>query len=160
MNIEAPLSKYRKHNWIITICVLLGGAVIFGYDGYLSKYEWSMRYSFYQKHFIDNGGVPDGDMTFNQKGSPILAMTGIAAAIYYLFFLRKKVIVADDQGLHCDKTTIPYDQIESLDKTHFDSKGFFIVHYSDQGQKKYLKISNGYDNLPAVLDHLVSKITS
>jgi hypothetical protein len=159
MSLSAPLSKYRKHNWIITICVLLGAAVIFGYDGYLSKYEWSMRHSFYQKHVLDNGGVADGDMTFNQKGAPILAAAGIAAAIYYLFFLRTKVIVADDQGLRYEKLAIPYDHIESIDKTHFDSKGFFIVHYSDSGQKKELKLSDrGYDNLPAVLDHLVSKI--
>ena len=48
MAIEAPMSKYRRTNFIIYIAVSLGVAVVFAYDGYLSKYKWSGRYSFYE----------------------------------------------------------------------------------------------------------------
>ena len=38
MAIEAPISKFKKDNFRISISICLALAVIFAYDGYLSKY--------------------------------------------------------------------------------------------------------------------------
>ncbi|MBC8378018.1 MAG: hypothetical protein H8E62_02475 [Planctomycetes bacterium] len=160
MVIEAPLSRYKKQNFMIIIGILVGAAVIFGYDGYLSKYEWSMRYSFYKKHVVDNGGVPDGTMDFNQKYPPFFFLGGVIVAAYYIAVKGKKVL-ADEDALKTEKETITYDTIEKIDKTHFDNKGYFIITYKDSsGQNKDLKVSDRtYDNLGAVLDHVVEKIS-
>ena len=74
MAVEAPYSRYRKTNFKI---VLFGGlifAIILAYDGYLSKYEWSHRRSFYEEHTID--GQPDGTMEFNRTAPFVLAGFG------------------------------------------------------------------------------------
>lgn len=151
MSIEAPLSKYRKHNTMIFIGILVILSVWFWYDGHYNQ-------KFIDKHTVN--GNPDSTLVFNRKSPPyILAAAAIVAIRFWLN--KNKKVVADDQGLHCDGVTIPYDKIESIDKTHFESKGVFIVHYQDSGQKKEVKLSDrAYDNMPAILDHLVSKITS
>ena len=59
MAIEAPISKFKKDNFRISIGICLAVAVIFAYDGYLSKYEWSKRYNFYKDPVLDNDGKPD-----------------------------------------------------------------------------------------------------
>ncbi|MHC4551468.1 MAG: hypothetical protein ACYSUT_01685 [Planctomycetota bacterium] len=160
MAIEAPLSSYKKKNFLIILLVLVGAAVIFGYDGYLSKYKWSMRHSFYQKHVIDNNGVPDTDMNFNRKSPPVFLAGAAVIAIYYFAVVAKKHLSADDSMLTVNGQTIAYDAIESINKTHFDKKGYFIVSYAENGQSKDLKINDRtYDNLPAVLDHIVAKIS-
>ncbi len=151
MSIEAPLSKYRKHNAMIFIGILVVLGVWFWYDGYYNE-------KFIQNHSLS--GQPDGTLEFNRKAPPFMLLAAIILSVRF-WMTKDKKIVADDRGLRCGGVTIPYDRIESIDKTHFDSKGFFIVHYSDGSQKKNLRLSDrGYDNLPAVLDHLVSKITS
>jgi len=48
--IEAPYSKHNRTNFKIYLALCLGAAVIFAYDGYLSKYEWSHRRKFYEEH--------------------------------------------------------------------------------------------------------------
>ena len=159
MTVEAPLSKYKKQNYLIMIVLFWGLAVVFAYDGFLSKFEWSMRYSFYEKHVIDNGGKPDSDMVFNQKAAPVLGAAGLAAVIFY-FFASKKKIIADDSKLTVNGFIIEYRNIEKINKTHFDKKGYFIITYTDNGQSKELKLSDRrYDNMPAVLDHIVAKIS-
>jgi hypothetical protein len=80
-----------------------------------------------------------------------------------LFWKNKdKKIVADEQDLifSCGHK-IAYNSIESVNKTKYESKGFFVIEYKLQdGQKKQCTISNrGYDNLDAVLELLVAKIT-
>ncbi len=50
MTIEAPYSKHNKTNFRIYIALCLGTAVIFAYDGFLSKYEWSHRRTFFEEH--------------------------------------------------------------------------------------------------------------
>ena len=159
MAIEAPLSSYKKKNFLLISFLLLGAALIFGYDGYLSRYEWSMRRSFYEEHVVD--GVPDSDMMFNRKAPPVLAAAGVGLLIYYLAYASKRKVVAEDGELIVNTQKIPYDSIEKINKTHFDSKGYFTVTYRDSsGQTKELKLSDRtYDHLPAVLDHLVAKIT-
>ena len=80
----------------------------------------------------------------------------------YLFVIRNKKITAEETGLVIDgKINIAYDSIEKIDKTLFDSKGRFIITYKDAGGKETDRVisDKDYDNLPAILDHLVAKIS-
>jgi hypothetical protein len=152
MSLEAPFSKYKKHNLLLITVILAVIAVWFWHDG---KYNQK----FIDKHTVN--GTPDGTLEFNRKSPPFMLIAA-ALAMARFWMVKNKKIVVDDQGLTCEKLTIPYDRIDSIDKTYFDSKGCFIVHYRDEQQSvKTLQISDRlYDHLPAVLDHLVSKLTS
>ena len=91
-------------------------------------------------------------------------MLGAAAALaIYLAAIKNKKIIADDNQLIVSgKLSIPYDSIVKIDKTHFNTKGgFFLITYKDrQNEEKQIKISDKkYDNLTAVLDRLVEKIS-
>ena len=159
MTIEAPYSKYSKNNFKIGIVLCVAVAIIFAYDGYLSKYEWSLRRSFYEDHVKD--GKPDFDMVFNQK-SPFV-FVGLAAVLTAWFRARKnKKVLADENELIIgNKKRIPYDSIEKIDKTYFDKKGVFVITYKTKGDKEVnWKVSDRqYDNLEAILEHLVAKIS-
>jgi len=182
MTIEAPISRHEKTNFKIYIAVCLVVAIIFAYDGYLSKYKWSGRYSFYNEHVVDNDGKPTATMKFN-RGSPPFFI-GVAVLLgAYLFAIKNKKIIADENELIINnKLKIPYDSIERLDKTHFRSKtkrkfvgdqsgnvqetrsapeGYFIITYKDNsGREVKRKLSSRtHDNLAAVLDELVAKIS-
>jgi len=152
MSIEAPLSKYRKHNLLIIIAILTGASGWFYYDGHYHQ-------KFIQENTLEDGS-PDSTLYFNQKSPPFMLL-GAAVLGIRLWMIKDKKVIADEQGLRYEKTSIRYDQIESIDKTHFGTKGYFIIYYTDGGQKKQLRLSDrGFDNLPTVLDHLVAKITS
>jgi len=159
MGIEAPISKFKKNGLILWMVVCIGVAIIFAYDGYLSKYEWSLRHSFYEKHVED--GQPDDTMVFNQKSPPIF----IAVAVLFgvkLYLIRNKKLIADENELIIsDKERISYDSIQAIDKTYFKSKGRFVITYKDKnGREANRKISDRqYDNLEPILDHLVAQIT-
>ncbi len=159
MTIEAPASKYAKSNLKIYIFFCIAFAAIFAYDGYLSKYEWSYRRSFYNKHVKD--GKPSDTMIFNQK-APILLL---AAAIIFaarLWSLKDRKLVADeDKLIISDKEQILYDSIQKIDRTYFDPKGYFVITYKDkQGNEINRKLSDRtYDNLEAILEHLAAKIS-
>ncbi len=195
MPIEAPVSKYAKTNIKIYITACLAAAVIFAYDGYLSKYKWSGRYSFYQKHVLDNGGIPNAAMKFNTMSPPFFLGAAVLFTVY-LFVIKKNKLIADENELvFSEKKRIPYDAIEKINKTHFRSKhesttvkrefvghpndvleeskeevkeeckdeptGYFIITYKNKdGKEINQKLSDRkYDNLPAILDHLVAKIS-
>ena len=160
MAVEAPLSKYKKTNLKIAVAVLIGLAVIFGYDGYLSKYEWSKRRGFYDKHVTENNGVPDSTMVFNQKSPPFFLGAAVIAAVY-LAVIKGGKVTADEKALMAGGKNIHYDSIQSIDKTHFASKGYFVITYKDaRGRDARLKLSDrSYDNLSAVLDELIAKIS-
>ncbi len=71
-------------------------------------------------------------------------------------------MIADENDLIIsDKERIPYDSIQEIDKTHFKSKGHFVITYKDKNGKEVdRKITDRqYDNLEPVLDHLVAEIT-
>ena len=159
MEIEAPYSKYKKNNLKIYIAVCFIAAAIFAYDGYLSKYEWSHRQDFYQKHVKD--AKPDDMMVFNQKAPIFLTLLALALAARFIIAKNKKVIALENQLLINNKEKIAYDSIQKINKTYFDSKGFFIITYkNDLGQESDCKLSSGsYDNLGDILDHLVTKIS-
>jgi len=151
MAIEAPLSKYKKKNMLITMAILIGVGIWFYYDA-------NHNPKFIEKHTVD--GVPDSTLTFNLKSPPYLVGAGIVLGIY-LFIIKDKKVVADDKTLNISKETIAYEAIEKINKTNFDSKGYFIITYTaGEGQSRDIKISDRtYDNLPAVLDHIVAKIS-
>jgi len=159
MAIEAPYSKHSKSSFKIGIVFCLGAAIIFAYDGYLSKYEWSLRRSFYEEHVKD--GKPDFDMVFNQK-SPFV-FVGLAAVITVWFWARKnKKLLADENELIIsDKKRISYDSIQQIDKTYYEKKGFFVITYKDKDGKEVRRKLNErtYDNLAAILEHLLVKIS-
>ncbi|MBN2313180.1 MAG: hypothetical protein JXM79_04580 [Sedimentisphaerales bacterium] len=160
MAIEAPYSKHNKNNWKLAIGFLVGFAIAFAYDGYLSQYEWSGRRSFYEEH-TEKDGKPDTDMILNQK-LPFLFMPLAAICLVCLLVVRNNKLIADDHELIIsDQKRIPYDSIERIDKTYFEKKGFFIVTYKDpNGREIELKLSDRkYDNLRPVLDHLVAQMS-
>ena len=159
--IQAPLSRYKRHNYLILIAIFIACVVIFGYDGYLSKYDWSHRQAFYKEHVTDNGGVPDTDMKFNLYSPPVFLAAAIVLAVRF-FMVRDKNLTADESALHIDnRIDIPYTSIESINKTYFDKKGYFILTYKDAQQKEQqVTLSDRtYDNLPTLLDTLISKIS-
>ncbi len=159
MAIEAPYSKHSKSSFKIGIVLCVAMAIIFAYDGYLSKYEWSLRRSFYEEHVKD--GKPDFDMVFNQK-SPFV-FVGLAAVITVWFWARKnKKLLADENELIIsDKKRISYDSIQQIDKTYYEKKGFFVITYKDKDGKEVRRKLNDrtYDNLAAILEHLLVKIS-
>jgi hypothetical protein len=150
MAIEAPLSNYKKKNILIVAAILIGVGGWFAYDG---KYNQK----FIDKHTVD--GVADSTLNFNRKAPPFMIGAGILLGIYFVVIKGKKII-ADDSNIIAGKTTVSYDSIEKINKTHFDKKGFFTITYNQNGQSKELTLKDKtYDNLAAVLDHIVSKIS-
>jgi len=152
MALVAPVSKYKVKTFLIYMAVLVGFAAYCVYDGYFNA-------SFKEKHAPD--GKPDGTMVFNQKAPAYLV--GAAALLgVYLLVIRNKKVVAEDNALVIDgKTSIPYDSVQKIDKTDFDAKGHFTFTYkTPDGKEIDRKISDrDYDNLKAILDHLVAKIS-
>ncbi len=159
MVIEAPLGKYKKSNLKIYIAVCVIFAAIFAYDGYLSEYEWSHRRSFYEKHVKD--GQPDDTMIFNQKAPIFLGVAAVALGIRLWAIKNRKLIADENELVVSDRQKIPYDSIEKIDKTLFEKKGLFVITYKDEnGGEVNLRLSDKtYDNLAAVLDHVVAKIS-
>lgn len=152
MAIEAPICKYKKNNLIIYMAVCVGLTIWCVYDGYLNK-------DFIDKYTVD--GKETGWLVVNKKAPPYLIGATVLLGVY-LFTLRNKRLLADENELIIsDKEKISYDSIQKIDKTYFDKKGFFVITYKDErGSDIDLKISDRrYDNLAAVLEHLVAKIS-
>jgi hypothetical protein len=159
MAIEAPISKHRKKNLKLYAIFCVVFAIVFGYDGYLSKYEWSKRRSFYEENVID--GKPNETMIFN-RFAPIALIFGAALlAIRYQMIKDRKLVAEEKELVFSDGTKIPYDAIEKIDKTHFKKKGHFVITYKDSGGREIdRRISDiNYDGLEAVLELLVSKMS-
>jgi hypothetical protein len=154
MAIEAPLSKYKKQNYLIIFAVLVALGGWFAYDGYFNK-------KFIEDHTVttDGVGTPDSDLAFNKKAPPFFFAGALLVGGYFLMVKGKK-IVAGDTSLQVGKVEIPYDSIESINKTFFDKKGYFIITYKEGDKENDLKLSDrSYDNMPAILDELVKQIS-
>ncbi len=153
MAIEARSSKYRRNNFIIGIAICVLFAIWFAYDGYYNE-------AFKAKHTKDDG-TPDSTLVFNQKSPPFFI--GVAVLLCgYLLIIRNNKVVADEGELIINsKEKIPYDSIQKIDKTNFESKGYFTISYKDKGGGQVnRRISDRkYDNLAPILEHLVAKIT-
>jgi len=153
MAIEASLSRFKKQNLCIFIGVLTLAAIWFCYDGYLNE-------KFINEH-KGADGKPDSTLVFNQKSPPYFIAGAILLGIYF-FTIRNTKIVADETQLIINtREKIPYDSIQKVDKTHFGSKGYFIITFKDQtGKEVNRRVSEKtYDNLTAILDILVVKIS-
>jgi len=153
MAIEAPVSRFRKNNLKIYIVVCAALATWFAYDGYFNK-------KFIEKH-TDEEGNPDSTLVFNQKAPPFFAGAAVLLGVYLLTIKNKKIIADESELIISPKEKISYDSIQKIDKTNFESKGYFILTYEDeQGHQINRKISDRkYDNLGPILDHLVAKIS-
>ncbi|GAJ14894.1 unnamed protein product, partial [marine sediment metagenome] len=136
---------------LIYIVILIGFAGYCVYDGYFNE-------KFIEKHTKD--GKPDSTLVFNQKAPPFLALGALWFG-FCAFQSRSKKVVADENAISSGKKTITYDSIEKIDKTYFKSKGYFIITCKNEGEKQQqLKLSDrDYDNLQAILDHVISKIS-
>lgn len=152
MAIEAPISKFKKNGLKIYIVVCLAAAMWLGYDGYLNE-------EFREKH-VDADGKPDSILVINQKGPVFLIGAAVLLGGYLLALKNKKLIADENELVFSDKEKIAYDSIQKIDKTHFDSKGHFILTYKNENNKEVDRKINKrrYDNLAAVLDHLVDQL--
>ena len=153
MAVEAPISKYKKNNLKIYIFVCIVFAIWFGYDGYFNE-------KFKAKH-TDENGKPDSSLVFNQKSPPFFLGAAVLLAGYLFAINNKKIIAGESELVISEKKKIAYDSIQKINKTHFDSKGYFIITYKDKNDNELnSKLSDRkYDNLAAVLDQLVAKIS-
>ncbi len=150
MAIVAPYSKHKKGNLKIFVVVLIAITVWFIYDGYYNK-------NFIEKNTDD--GKPNSTLVFNQKSPPYLIGLAVLLGIRLAMIAGKKII-ADEKGLSDGKKMVSYDSIEKINKTSFEKDGHFTITYKDNGQEKDWKLSGRkYDNLKAVLDEVVSKIS-
>lgn len=153
MAIEAPISKFKKNNLKIYIAVCILFAAWCAYDGYLNK-DWI------EKHTNDDGS-PQPYLTFNQKTPYFLAGVVVVLGAYLLLISNRKVTVDENELVINDKEKISLDSIQKIDKTHFKSKGFFVLTYKNETSSEInRKLSDRtYDNLEAILDKLVAKIS-
>lgn len=153
MTIEAPISKFKKNNLKIYIAVCIGLAIWCAYDGYFND-KWIEEHT-------DTNGNPEAYLVFNRKAPPYFIGAAVLLGVY-LFAIRNKKIIADENELIIrDKEKISYDSIQKIDKTRFKSKGFFIItHKNNEGREVNRKLSDRtYDNLAAILDKLIAKIS-
>lgn len=153
MAVIAPFSKYKKNNFKVGIVICVLCAVWFTYDGYYNE-------KFRQKH-TNEDGTPDSSLAFNQKSPPYFIGAAVLLAAGWFFLKNKKIVAGENELILYNNKKIPYDAIEKIDRTCFDSKGYFIVTYKNESNKEVdLKISaRKFDNLQSILDLLVAKIS-
>jgi hypothetical protein len=154
MTIEAPLSNYKKNNLKIFIVMLAIGAVWFGYDGYFNA-------KFIEMH-KDKNGKANSTLVFNQKSPPFFIGGAVLIGLYLFTIANKKIIADENELIIGGRERIPYESIEKIDKTNFDSKGCFTITYKNKagGEVNRRLSDKTYDNLAAILEHLVAKISS
>ena len=153
MAIEAPLSKYKRNNFLIGIVVCIVMALWFGYDGHFNR-------GFIAEHTLA-GGQPDGTLIFNQKSPPFFVAGALLLGAYWYAIRKRKLVAAEDALVFAGGKRIRYDAIEQIDKTHFETKGLFTITYkSESGRLAQYKLNDRqYDNLKPILEHLVAQIT-
>jgi hypothetical protein len=153
MAIEAPISKFKKSNLKIYIAVCIGLAAWCAYDGYFNE-NWI-------KEHTSADGNPKPYLVFNRKAPPFFIGAAAILGVHLLVIRNKKLTADENELVISGKEKISYDSIQKIDKTNFDSKGFFIITYKNKdGSEIDRKINDrNYDNLKAVLDKLVAEIT-
>lgn len=152
MAIEAGVSSYKKNRLKMFIVAALALAAWCIYDGYYNQ-KWIDKYT-------NPDGSPKTYLVFNHRAPYFLVPGAVLLGIYLASIVGKKV-VADDEKLIIEGKEINYDSIVSLDKTYFESKGYFVLTYTtSQGSQAKKKVSDlKYDNLTPILEQVVSKIS-
>ena len=152
MPVEARVSKFRRNNLKIYIVICLGLTLWCIYDGYFNK-------DFIDKYTV--GAKETGWLAINKKGPPFLIGAAVLLAVHFIAIRNRKLVAGEDELVISAGKTIRYDAIQKIDKTYFKKRGFFIITYKDErGHDVNQALSDrNYDNLGAVLDHLVAKIS-
>jgi len=153
MAIEAPYSKYRRQNCLIFIIAFIVLSTWCVYDGYLND-EWIAEHT-------NEDGTPQPYLTVNRQAPYVFVPLVILIGTFWYSVRDKKIVAEENELIISEKEKIPYDSIQKIDKTNYDSKGFFVITYkTGQGSEVDKKISyKSYDNLKPVLEHLVAKIS-
>ena len=153
MPIEAPVSKFRKTNLKIYIAVCIAFVIWCVYDAHFNET--------FKEKYTDADGEPMGWLVVNQKAPPYLAAAALLLAGYLFAIRNKKVVAGDDELVISGKEKVRYDSIQTIDKTYFEKRGFFIITYRNENGKDVRRALSDrrYDNLGAVLDYLVAKIS-
>jgi hypothetical protein len=154
MAIEAPVSKYKKSNLKIYIVVCVVIAAWCMYDGYFNT-------KFINEH-LSPEGRPQGWLAVNRHAPYYLLGAAIVLAVYFWAIKDRKLVADENAFCLSDDEVIKYDAIESIDKTNFAKKGYFVITYKDERGKAVTKELNdrNWDHLAPLLDHLVSKISA
>lgn len=152
MAIEAPISKFKKNNLKIYIVVCIGLAIWCAYDGYFNE-EWIREHT-------NPNNTPKAYLVFNRKAPYFFGAAAVLLGVYLFSIMGKKLVADDNELIISDKEKISLESIEKIDKTSFGSKGYFIITYKNKdGGEINRKLSDRtYDNLAAILDHLIAKI--
>lgn len=152
MAVTAPYSQYRKTNFKLAMLILVVAGVWFAYDGFKNE-------KFKAKHTKPDG-APDSTLQFHRKSPPVFLAGAVVVGVLFWRVKDKNLIADDERLVFSDNDKIEYTQIQSINKTSYETKGFFIIGYkSSDGQDMQRKVSNRtYDNLDAVLEVLVAKI--
>jgi len=153
MAIVAPLSKFKKNNIKIYIVFCLAFGAWCAYDGYLNK-KWIAQHK-------DAEGNPELYLSVNRRAPFVLAGAAVLLGIYGYAIRNRKIVAEENDLVFSDRLRIPYGSIEKIDKTNFEKKGYFLLTYrKDDGTEADKKVDDrDYDNLPPLLDHLVSHLT-
>lgn len=153
MAIEAPVSKFKKANLKIYIGVCIALSVWCAYDGYFNE-KWI-------KDHTDAQGNAKLYLVVNRRAPYYLIGAGLGIGVWLYFVGKKKVTAEENELIVSSKLKIPYESIAQVNKTHFDSKGYYTITYKDtEGKEAECELSSKkYDNLQSILDHLISKIS-
>ncbi len=152
MALEAKYSSYRKTNCLIYIAIAILIGAWCSYDGYINE-DWIEEHT-------NNDGTPQAYLVINRQAPYYLGGLALFCGVSWLV-VRNKKIIADDNEIDIDGQKITYNSIEAIDKTHFEKKGFFIIHHNKpDGGTAITAISyKKWDNTKALLEHLISKIS-
>ncbi|MHC4122878.1 MAG: hypothetical protein ACYSSI_04830 [Planctomycetota bacterium] len=153
MTLEAPTSKFKKNNLIIFMVACIAFAMWFTYDGYFNE-------NFIKKYTNDDGSYQE-TLVINRRAPYFLGAGAALLAVYYWWIKDKKIIADEKELIVSTNKKIDYNSIRKIDKTHFESKGFFIITYNDEsGNECSLKLSDRrHDDLGPILELMVSKIS-
>jgi hypothetical protein len=153
MTIEAPLSKSKRNDFLIGIVACMVFALWFAYDGYLNK-------KFIAEHMTEQG-QPDDTLVINRYAPPFLVLGALLLGACWYAIRSRKLVAAEDALVFPGGRKIPYAAIEAIDKTHFETKGFFTLTYkSENGSLAKRRLSDRqFENLKPLLEHLIAQIT-
>ena len=99
-------------------------------------------------------------MKFNQKSPPFFIVAAVLLGVYYFKMRKRKLLAEENELIFSNNKKISYDSIQKINKTYFESKGYFIITYKKDGKEVDLKINDRtYDNLENILNLLVTKIS-